>query len=142
MGKITVDEFNTLLRAELPFAAENGIVAESVEDGRASVRLPFQENMIRPGGTIAGPIMMGLADATMFAALLGRIGVVKMAVTTSFNINFLRRPPRADLVADGRVIKAGRRLGVMEVTVFTDGDDDPVAHATGTYSIPPADGEK
>jgi uncharacterized protein (TIGR00369 family) len=141
MSKITVEEFNALVNAELPFAAELGLMAESITDGEARVRLPFRQVMIRPGGTIAGPIMMGLVDATMFAALLGRIGHVEMAVTTSLNINFLRRPPQADLVAEGRVIKAGKRLGVMEVTVYTDGDEDPVAHATGTYSIPPKNKE-
>jgi uncharacterized protein (TIGR00369 family) len=141
MAKTSVDEFNALVKAELPFAAEVGLLAESIEDGTARVRLPFRDDMVRPGGTIAGPSMMGLVDATMFAALLGRIGAVKMAVTTNLNINFLRRPPRADLIADGRVIKVGKRLGVMEVTVYTEGDDDPVAHATGTYSIPPGNGQ-
>ena len=35
--------------------------------------------------------MMMLADACMYAVVLGLIGKVKLAVTTNFNINFLHQ---------------------------------------------------
>ena len=79
--------------------------------------------------------MMMLADACMYAVVLSMIGKVELAVTTSFNINFLRRPSESDLVAKGEIIKLGKRLAVMQVSVFSQADI--VAHATGTYSIPP-----
>jgi uncharacterized protein (TIGR00369 family) len=69
--------------------------------------------------------------------VLSAIGHVKLAVTTNFSINFLRRPGHEDLIAEGRAIKIGRRLAVLEVTIFSENARDPVAHATGTYSIPP-----
>lgn len=136
MSKITPDAFNQLIQAELPWAAENGITLESIGAGEAEVRLPFQPRSLRPGGTIAGPHMMMLADACMYAVVLSLIGEVKLAVTTNLNINFLRKPADSDLVAKGRMIKLGRRLAVMEVSIFS--DTDIVAHATGTYSIPPS----
>ena len=68
---------------------------------------------------------------------MGAIGAVALAVTTNLNINFLRRPAPGDVVADCRVIKLGKRLAVLEVTLYSGGDDAPIAHATGTYSIPP-----
>lgn len=135
---MTVAEFNELLAAEIPWALEEGIRADAIGWGTATLRQPYAGKMLRPGGTISGPTMMGLADATMYAAVLGRIGMVPLAVTTSFNINFLYRPSPADLLAEGRVLKLGKRLAVLEVTVHSDGHDEPVAHATGTYSIPPA----
>jgi uncharacterized protein (TIGR00369 family) len=101
------------------------------------VRAPYSEDYMRPGGTISGPVMMALADFVMYAALMGAIGAVALAVTTNLNINFLRRPTPGDVVADCRVIKLGKRLAVLEVTLYSDGDDAPIAHATGTYSIPP-----
>ena len=109
----------------------------SIRHGTATMRLPFDRKMLRPGGTVSGPTMMSLADATMSAAVLGAIGIVKLAVTTSFNINFLYRPSPADLMAEGRLMKLGKRLAVIEVTLHSEGHDEPVAHATGTYSIPP-----
>ena len=137
MPKITVDEFNALMAKEMPWAVETGMVAEDIGRDFATVRLPFNDSMLRSGGTVSGPTMMALADATMYAVVLGGIGIVKLAVTTSFNINFLHRPSPADLMAEGRLLKLGKRLAVIEVTLHSDGHDEPVAHATGTYSIPP-----
>jgi acyl-coenzyme A thioesterase PaaI-like protein len=41
-------------------------------------------------------------------------------------------------LADARLLKRGKRLVVGEVTIRSDGEGDPVAHVTSTYSIPPA----
>ena len=138
--KITTAEFNALMAEEIPWAVEAGIRASRIARGHAVLRQPFGHTMLRPGGTISGPAMMALADATMYATVLSAIGKVKLAVTTSFNINFLRRPFPGELVAEGRIMKLGKRLAVLEVAVHSEGHAEPVAHATGTYSIPPAHG--
>jgi len=80
---------------------------------------------------------MGLTDFAMYVAILASIGPVPLAVTTSLNINFLRKPEQRDLVAEARLIKLGKRLAVGEVEIYSDGNDEMVAHATATYSIPP-----
>jgi acyl-coenzyme A thioesterase PaaI-like protein len=72
--------------------------------------------------------------------VLSAIGPVALAVTINFNINFLRRPEQRDLIAEASMLKLGKRLAVMEVTLYSDGSDDPVAHVTSTYSIPPNSG--
>jgi acyl-coenzyme A thioesterase PaaI-like protein len=72
----------------------------------------------------------------MYIALLAMIGPVALAVTTSLNINFLRKPVQADVIAQARLLKLGKRLAVGEVTMYSDGGTEPVAHATVTYSIP------
>jgi len=81
--------------------------------------------------------MMTLADVALYIAILARIGIVPLAVTNHLAINFLRKP-RADrrVVARCRLIKLGRSLAVGEVWIYSEGEDEPVAHATGTYSIP------
>jgi uncharacterized protein (TIGR00369 family) len=135
MSKITNQEFNALVYAELPWAVDAGIKLHSIEYGKATLELPYQERSIRPGGSISGPHMMLLADACMYAVVLSMIGKVELAVTTSFNINFLRKPSESDLIAEGKIIKLGKRLAVLEVSIFS--KEDIVAHATGTYSIPP-----
>ena len=81
--------------------------------------------------------MMALADFAMYVAVLAAIGPVPLAVTTNLNINFLRRPAQRDLTAEARLLKVGKRLAVGEVTIRSDGEDEPVAHVTSTYSIPP-----
>lgn len=137
MSKITKQQFNQLIQNELPWAGEAGIQLQSIEAGKACMILPYHQRSIRPGGSISGPHMMMLADACMYAVVLSMIGKVKLAVTTSFNINFLRKPSESDLRAEGEIIKLGKRLAVLEVSIFS--QVDIVAHATGTYSIPPAD---
>ena len=135
MSKISVEKFNALLEAELPAAAATGAYAREIEAGKATISLPYSNQLLRPGATIAGPHMMMLADVCMFAVVLSLIGEVKLAVTTNLNINFVRKPAAADLVAVGEIIKLGRRLAVLEVSIYS--GDEIVAHATGTYSIPP-----
>lgn len=137
MTRFTAAAFNALIGEDLPWAAAAGMRAERIDVDGGVLRLPFDEAHIRPGDTVSGPTMMALADATMYAVVLGAVGEVRLAVTTSFNINFLRRAGRNDLIAEGRLIKLGKRLAVVEVTLFPDHSRDPVAHATGTYSIPP-----
>ncbi|MBI1778779.1 MAG: PaaI family thioesterase [Proteobacteria bacterium] len=137
---ISIAAFDELIRRELPFAAESGIKVEKLEAGAARVRLPVHGRLLRPGGTISGPAMMGLADFTMYAVVMSRLGPAKHVVTTNLNANFLRRPAPVDLIAEGRLIKLGKRLAYGEVTLYSEGDDEPVCHVTSTYSIPPQDG--
>jgi len=135
MSKLSTAEFTDIIQAELPMAAESGVYLKTIEHGTAEMVLPYNDNSIRPGGTIAGPQMMMLADVCMYAVVLSMIGAVKLAVTTNFNINFLRKPRACDLIARGKIIKLGKRLAIIEVSIYS--DEDIVAHATGTYSIPP-----
>lgn len=142
--KLTRKQLETLLRAEFPemFDAESGYALEDLWYGGCRVRRHFHPKSLRPGGTVAGPIMMALADFTMYLAVLSAIGWMPLAVTTNLSINFLRRPQPRDLLADARLIKLGKRLAVGEIGVRSDGDDELVAHATATYSIPVSDGSE
>ena len=138
MEGVTVEEFEEIVRGSLPFAAALAPEIIAMGDGRAKVRMPFKADFLRPGGTISGPMLMGLADFVVYAALLSRIGRVELAVTTSLTINFLRKPAQGAILAEGRMLKIGRRLAVGEVELYTEGDDEMVAHVVATYSIPPS----
>lgn len=135
--RITIAEFESLAAEKLPLVVQYGIVAEVIEAGRVTLRLPFDRGHLRPGGTVSGPVMLALADVAVYVLVLGLIGPVEMVVTTSLNANFLRRPRAADLIAEARILKLGKRLAVGEVTIHSEGEDEPVCHVTATYSIPP-----
>lgn len=111
-------------------------VVEEVGPLFARVRLVYDERDLRPGGTISGPAMMGLADLALYVAILANIGPVALTVTTNLSFNFLRKPGQRDLIAECRLLKLGKRLAVGEVALRSDGEPDIVCHATGTYSIP------
>ena len=138
MSRITIDEFKAIMQESLPFAVMMGAEVVELGEGRAVFRLPYRADWLRPGGTISGPMLMGLADLAMYAVVLSAVGRVELAVTTNLNINFLRKPAAVDVIAEARMLKLGKRLAVGEVELFSEGDPDMVAHVTATYSIPPA----
>lgn len=114
-----------------------GFVVDEVGNSESAVRHRVGEDCLRPGQTVSGPVLFGVADAALYIAVLGEIGIVPHAVTTSMNINFLRKPAAdQDIIGRCRLLKLGRRLAVGEVSLYSEGNPEPVAHAVGTYSIP------
>ncbi|WP_420342010.1 PaaI family thioesterase [Paenirhodobacter sp.] len=101
------------------------------------VRLRVGDRHLRPGGTVSGPTMFALADVGVYLAILSRLGPVALAVTTGANIDFMRKPVAGrDLIAQVRLLKLGRVLAVGDVLIFSEGETQPVARASMTYSIP------
>ena len=137
MPVMTTIDLEAFLHAHFPEMNSFGLRVEHVEEKFVQVRLLHHPRQLRPGGTVSGPAMMTLADTAMYLAVLAMIGPVALAVTTSLNINFLRKPAPQDLIAKCRLLKLGARLAVGDVTMFSAGEADPVAQATVTYSIPP-----
>ncbi|WP_420010555.1 PaaI family thioesterase [Tateyamaria sp.] len=112
---------------------------EEVSDDGVTLRLLVQDRHLRPGGTISGPAMFGLADVTAYMVTLAQIGPRALAVTTNCSIDFMRKPAAGvDLIAHGRLLKLGKMLSVSDVLVYSEGMDKPVARASLTYAIPPA----
>lgn len=133
---LTPDEINAFLREAFPLGAGSAVVEEA--DGqRAVCRIRYNESQLRPGGTLSGPTMMALTDTTVYALIFSAIGLEPLAVTTNLNINFLRKPKPADLVAEARTLKRGKALFVADVFIRSEGEREPCAHAVVTYSIPP-----
>ena len=122
------------LAAEFP---QSKCTVEAVSNLCATVRHEVGVAELRPGGTVAGPVLMAVADVALYVAILGEIGIKPLAVTTNLSINFMRKPSAdAAIVGVCRLMKLGRSLAVGEVSLFSEGSADPVAHAVGTYSIP------
>ena len=135
---MTRDELAVFLDREFPQIHMGGqtYFVDEVGPLSARMRMAYHERHIRPGGTISGPAMMALADLALYVAILAHIGPVALAVTTSLNFNFLRKPEQRGLIADCRLLKLGKRLAVGEVSILSEGSPEVVCHATGTYSIP------
>jgi uncharacterized protein (TIGR00369 family) len=136
MPKMTADEIKSFMQKVFP-EARLPVEIEELRDGFLRIRVPVTDRYLRPGGTVSGPVLMTIADTAMYYLVLGMIGPVALALTTNLNVNFLRAPKPADLIAETKMLKLGRRLAVGQVTIYSAGSDEPVAHATVTYSIPP-----
>lgn len=111
---------------------------DALRDGQAEVRLKVSGQHLRPGGTVSGPAMFGLADCAVYTLLLAMVGRKALAVTTNCSIDFMRKPEAGrDLIADVRMLKLGRVLAVADVMMRSEGQEAAVARASLTYSIPP-----
>ena len=134
---MNVEEVTAYVKQIFPQSENLRWTVEKIENGYIRVAMKISDDDLRPGGTISGPTMFALADVAAYLVILAHIGKVALAVTTNLNINFLAKPPLADLVAECHLIKLGKRLAVCEVHINSAHDDILVAQATATYSIPP-----
>lgn len=137
-AKIYAEEFLEIARDGVPYVGQLGLSIEMWEAGHVRLRLPYSDLISRPGGTICGPALMGLADVTLYGVVMSLLGRVELAVTTDLTFHFLSKPEPADVLAEGRILKLGRRLAVGEVSLTSEGTSRPVCQAVGSYAIPPA----
>ena len=108
-----------------------------LEEDYMEVALKVQDKHLRPGGTVSGPSMFGLADVAAYLNILSMIGPKALAVTTNCSIDFMRKPlANTDLIAKSHIVKLGRSLAVTQCLIYSDGDSKPVARANLTYSLP------
>lgn len=133
---MTVEDLHDLMQREFPQMARQFDVTEVRGDG-VTVRMFINDAHLRPGGTVSGPTMFALADCAFYMATLAMIGPEALTVTTSAQIDFMRKPAPGDLLADARILKLGKTLSVGDVMIHSVHDDKPVARASVTYSIPP-----
>ncbi|WP_048647630.1 PaaI family thioesterase [Nitratireductor soli] len=137
------EEVNTFLRDVFPQACGGeppDYRALEVWPGGCLVRLEAGFRHLRPGDTVSGPSLFALADIGGYVCALSHIGPEALAVTTNLNINFMRKAPAGTVDAHCRILKLGKRLMIFEAELTAGEASGIVAHATGTYSIPPVSG--
>lgn len=135
MALLTTETLTDLI-AKVPLAVHLNIRVDHIRKGAVRLIMPYGPHLARPVDTVSGPAMMTLADVALWGAVLSMAGAQEMVVTTNLNMNFLRMPGSADMAAEARVLKMGRRLAVAAVELISLPTDDLVAHATASYAIP------
>lgn len=134
---MNAQELNDFLQDVFEQVADDFQV-DHVAEGEVTMRLLTSEKHLRPGGTISGPSMFGLADVAAYVVTLAHIGPQALAVTTNCSIDFMRKPEAGvPLIAKARLLKLGKQLSVTDVLLYSEGMDQPVARAGLTYAIPP-----
>ena len=133
--KMTIPDLQIFLNDVFPQVCDDFVI-EDLSKNDITVRLKVSEKHLRPGGTVSGPSMFGLADVCFYLVILSNVGPKALTVTTSCSIDFMRKPAPKDLIAKARLLKLGKSLAVGDVLLFSEGMEMPVAHANVTYSIP------
>ncbi len=130
-----VEQIGAFMTTEFP---QFKCTIEAVGNAGATVIRRIGPDELRPGGTVSGTVLMGVADEALYVAIFGEIGIVPLAVTTNLTINFIRKPPASKYIKGVcKLMKVGKSLAVGEVNLYSAGMNESVAHIVGTYSIPP-----
>ena len=132
---MTKEELNDFLEKEFPQVNKNFEILK-VSNKNFSMLMHISSEHLRPGATVSGPTMFLLADVTFYLATLSVIGPKSLTVTTNCSVNFLRKPNEKNLISEARILKLGKTLSVGDVLIYSEDIDEPVAHASLTYSIP------
>ncbi len=128
-------EMQAIIHRGVPLAGAWGIEVVAAEAGVAVVRLPAQPLLLRPGNTVSGPALMGLADVAMWAALLSVTGGKDESVTSSMTVNFLRPAGSGAVLAEARIVKRGRRMVFGDIMLRAEGSDAIAVHVTTTWVV-------
>jgi uncharacterized protein (TIGR00369 family) len=139
---MNAEEVNAFLRKVYPQLNEDFMAFRAVEvtPGGCVVRLDAAQRHLRPGGTVSGPALFTLADIGGYVCVLSHVGPEALSVTTNLNINFVRKAEAGPIDGRCRILKLGKSLMVYDIDMVAGPDMHTVAHATGTYSIPPRKG--
>jgi uncharacterized protein (TIGR00369 family) len=134
----TEAELRRVLRGAV-FTMHYGLRLVSLGDGRCVLEMPFSRAIMRPGGIVSGPALMAAADATMWIAVLTRLGPRDGSVTSTMTTTFLRAGQREPVRCEARVLRLGRRL-VYGVAQCTGRDGALLSHHVMTYARPEVSG--
>lgn len=108
---------------------------ESVSTDGAVLRMKFSDRLCRDNGVICGQSLMSVADTAMVFAICGAVGTYLPMTTVDQSIHFLRPAANADVLAEARVVRAGKTMAFGSVTLKMDGDERPVAMAQTAYAL-------
>ena len=130
-----IAEIVRIIHAGVPLAAAWRIEVLAAAEGTATLRLPAEPVLLRPGNTVSGPALMGLADVAMWAALLSMHGGRDNSVTSTMTVNFLRPAGPGPVLAEARIVKRGKRMLFGEILLRAEGAEDTAVHITTTWAV-------
>jgi uncharacterized protein (TIGR00369 family) len=128
-----------LHRSIPPWSVPLHLQVREITEASATLVMPFDEQLLHAGRMVAGPALVALADTAMVVALWAAFGGFRLVATIDLTTTFMRPVTHSAVVAEATVLRLGRTLGFCHVQLRTDTAERPlVAHAVGSYSIPPA----
>jgi uncharacterized protein (TIGR00369 family) len=89
-----------------------------VVPGRCSIELPFGDDVSQQHGYFHGGAIGALADTAGGYAAMTLVEPDQDVLTLEYKINFLRPATGQRLLAEGKVLRAGRTVIVTQVDVY------------------------
>lgn len=124
-----------------PFVRWMGMDLSAIGDGTCELRLPVEPYHLNPGGIVHGGIIATMLDAAIGIALRTRLAADRSHVTVNLGVSFLRPLSAGTLIARGRAVHSGERIGQGEADLF-DEHERLLARGTAAFLIVPASAER
>jgi acyl-CoA thioesterase len=119
-----------------PFFCLMGIDVVSVDAGKAVLRMEVRPDMLNGVGWLQGGIFTALADEAMALALYSLLAPHEGIATISESTSFIRGVRNGVLIAEGRVIKKGRRVAFAEGDVTLDQKEKKIlARTSAAFAV-------
>jgi uncharacterized protein (TIGR00369 family) len=146
-GEFDIEEARRVLREVFaPWVQDLGLSIASIEcapppdagadwQPGAILRMPFSERLCRNGGIVCGQALMALADTAMVIAIQAAIRGFRPMTTVDQTTHFIRAATASDVLADARVVRTGRTMSFGRVTLFSAGDNKPVAMVSSAFAM-------
>ena len=141
MTGLSCGDLENVIVEKLPPVDHNNETAEFASETAIRIRTPFRPEYMGQDiwrhsghGVFSGPKLMGLADTSMYVCMHAALGKDVVAVLSNLVITFLRPALARDLIAEAKIVRIGRRLAYLETYLFSDGSEEPIAHATSSFA--------
>jgi len=140
MAEITQADLDEIVAASIPWVNDLGLEVEAIGEGTCRARLLYDTRKVRPGGTVAGPMLVALASYAAYVAVLSVAGRIELAAVINQSANFFKGTA-GDVIAEARIVNRGKRLVVTETRLLAaepphGSPDLLLALVTATYSLP------
>jgi acyl-CoA thioesterase len=106
-----------------PFFCLMGIEVVSVEPGKAVLKMQVRPDMHNGVGWLQGGMLAAIADEAMALALYSLLLNTEGIATISESTSFIKGAQDGLIIAEGRVIRKGRRVAFAEGEVYTGNDE-------------------
>jgi len=120
-----------------PYYQAMGMSLLEIEEGRAVLRLAIQPAQLNADGIVHGGVLPAIADGAMGNALRTLHGSAAQVLTAEVHLHYLRPVSGGALVADGRVVRSGRRVSFAEVEIRDEANNRLVAKGNGIFVVEP-----
>lgn len=114
-----------------------GVVLESIEEGHVEVRVPFQKTFVGDfrRGLWHGGILASIADTVGGVVAFSLAHLNDQINTVDMRIDYLHGALEEDVYGSGVLVKSGKRITLVDVRLFQQHQEEPVAVARCAYSI-------
>jgi uncharacterized protein (TIGR00369 family) len=122
----------------LPHCAELGMVMEQIGEGHAVISMPYDKRLIGDPatGVIHGGAVSALMDSCGGAAVMSHPKASRMTATLGLRIDYMRpATPGQRIRAEAECYHVTRNVAFVRAKALDDDSDNPVATATGTFTV-------